>query len=138
MNPVQGHILSTLEKSAPASVSSFQEERSNLLSFLEQQASLIRQQPNVGTIDEVKVNLSEHLTELLRRVHDAAVAMAIIARNHPYVTEKPPGFYNVDVPMICDALEKSMPALAMRLGLNPKCDMCVHYSIESILVEIGF
>ncbi|KAJ5794201.1 hypothetical protein N7457_000800 [Penicillium paradoxum] len=138
MHRVQGDVRSTLDRSAPTSVSNFQEERSHLLNFLEQQARLIRQQPELDTIDKVKVNLTDHATELLRRVHEAAVAMAIIARNHPYVTAKPPGFYNIDVPTMCEALEKRMPDLARRLGLNPRCDMCVHFTIENILADLGF
>jgi hypothetical protein len=127
-----------LTMSEPASVSKFKAERSSLLSFLEQQARLIRQQPEQTTINEVKINLGEHVPEHLRRVTEAAVDMASAARYHSYVTMKPPGFYDVAVPMMCAALEKRMPFMAERIGLNGKCDMCIHFIIKNILNDIGF
>ncbi|KAJ5562042.1 hypothetical protein N7535_003494 [Penicillium sp. DV-2018c] len=124
--------------SEPACVSKFKAERSNLLSFLEEQARLIRQQPEGTTIDDVKANLSQRGPEHLRKVTEAAVEMAIAASYHPFVTAKPSGFYDVEVPMLCAALEKRMPFLAARLGLNGRCDMCIHFLIANIIVDIGF
>ncbi|KAJ5135833.1 uncharacterized protein N7515_005111 [Penicillium bovifimosum] len=124
--------------SEPKSVSKFKVERINLLNFLKQQARLIRQQPEPTTINEVKANLTVHVLEHLKRVTEAAVDMASAAGDHHFVASRPPGFYDIEVPMMCNALKKRMPFMVARLGLNGKCDMCIHYIIENILVDIGF
>ncbi|KAJ5494481.1 hypothetical protein N7463_010568 [Penicillium fimorum] len=124
--------------SAPEPVTDFQTQRTAFLSWFEQQSRLIRHQPNPDTIAEVKVNLRDHGSEHLNGLMRAAIVMASEASDHICVTGKPPGFYDVEVPKMCKALQLRLPQLAARLRINPKCDMCVHFIIENILVEPGF
>ncbi|EKV12725.1 hypothetical protein PDIG_41610 [Penicillium digitatum PHI26] len=124
--------------SSPSTVCDFQKERSNFLSWLDDQARLIRHQPKSETIAEVKVNLREHAVEYLDRITQAATIMACEAKDHICVTEKPPLFFEVGVPKLCSALQLRLPQLASRLAINPKCDMCVHFIIMNILAEPGF
>ncbi|KAJ6142974.1 hypothetical protein N7471_002427 [Penicillium samsonianum] len=119
-------------------VSDFQKARSNFLSWLEDQARLIRHQPKPDTIAEVKVILLEQGAEYLDRLTEASIVMAREASDHIYVTAKPARFYNVEVPKMCSVLQIRMPQLATRLGINPKCDMCIHFIIMNILAELGF
>ncbi|CAI7610505.1 unnamed protein product [Penicillium glandicola] len=103
----------------PPPVTEFEKARSNFLTWFEEQARLIRHQPKPDTIQEVKNNLLKHGVEYLDRLIDAAIIMACEAKDHM-------------------ALQLRMPKLSVRLGINPKCDMCVHYLIESILADLGF
>ncbi|KAJ5158918.1 uncharacterized protein N7500_008569 [Penicillium coprophilum] len=119
-------------------VTEFQNQRTAFLSWFGEQSRLIRHQPKSDTIAEVKVNFRDHGSEYLNRMMRAAIVMATEASDHICVTAKPPGFYNVEVPKMCAALQLRLPQLAARLGINPKCDMCVHFIIENILVEPGF
>ncbi|KAJ5951147.1 uncharacterized protein N7479_009560 [Penicillium vulpinum] len=119
-------------------VADYQKERSDLLSFLKEQSRLIRQQPTSDSIQEAKVNLRDYANEYLERLADAAIAMASEATDHVYVTAKPANFYSVLVPDITSLLQIRMPQLAARLGLNPKCDMCVHFIIEGIMADPVF
>ena len=124
--------------SASSPVSDYQKERSNFLSWLEDQARLIRLQPKPDTLEEVKVNLREKGVEYLGRLIRASLAMACEASDHNCITTKLDRFYKIDVPKICYLLRIRMPQLAVRLGINPKCDMCVHFIIMNILAEPGF
>ncbi|KAJ6190406.1 hypothetical protein N7519_000427 [Penicillium mononematosum] len=124
--------------SAPDAVTDYQKERTDFLSWLEDQARLIRHQPKPDTISEVKVNLCERSAEYLDRLTEASIFMACEASDHICVTAKPDRFYNDMVPKMCSLLQIRMPQLAMRLGINPKCDMCVHFIIMNILAEPGF
>ncbi|KAJ5827421.1 hypothetical protein N7447_004184 [Penicillium robsamsonii] len=124
--------------SAPEPVAEFQNQRKAFLSWFGEQSRLIRHQPKSDTIAEVKVNLRDNGNEHLNRLVRAAIVMAFEARDHICVTAKPPGFYDVEVPKMCKVLQLRLPQLAARLGINPKCDMCVHFTIENILVEPGF
>jgi hypothetical protein len=124
--------------SVPAAVTDYQKERTNFLSWLEDQARLIRLQPKSDTIAEVKVNLRERSGEYLDRLTEASILMACETSDNIYVTVKPKWFYNDMVPKICGLLQIRIPQIAMRLGINPKCDMCVHYIIMNIVAEPGF
>ncbi|KAJ5383107.1 hypothetical protein N7517_001018 [Penicillium concentricum] len=119
-------------------VADFQNQRTTFLSWFAEQSRLIRHQPKSDTVAEVKANLREHGCEHLNRLVRAAIVMASEASDHICVTAKPPGFYDVEVPKMCKALQLRLPQLAARLGINPKCDMCVHFIIENILLEPGF
>ncbi|CAG8886287.1 unnamed protein product [Penicillium egyptiacum] len=124
--------------SAPSAVLDFQKERTNFLSWLEDQARLIRHQPKSDTLAEVKANLRERCAKYLDRLTEASIFMACEASDHICVTAKPDRFYNDQVPRMCSLLQIRMPQLAARLGINSKCDMCVHFIIMNILAEPGF
>ncbi|KAJ5490255.1 hypothetical protein N7453_011080 [Penicillium expansum] len=124
--------------SEPSTVCDFRKERSDFLSWLEDQARLIRHQPKSETITEVKVNIRENAVEYLDRLTQTAIVMACEAKDHICVTAKPPQFYEVEVPKMCSALQLRLPQLASRLAINSKCDMCVHFIIMNILAEPGF
>lgn len=124
--------------STPSTVTDFQNERTAVLSWLEDQARLLRHQPRSDAIKEVRVNLRDQSLEYLDRLKQASIVMACEAKDHPYVTAKPPGFYEVVVPKMCDALQLRLPQLASRLGTNPKCNMCVQFIIMNVVTEPGF
>ncbi|KAJ9483672.1 hypothetical protein VN97_g9722 [Penicillium thymicola] len=124
--------------STPSTVTDFQKERTAVLSWLEDQARLLRHQPRSDAITEVRVNIRNQSLEYLDRLKQASIVMACEAKDHPCVTAKPPGFYEVVVPKLCNALQLRLPQLASRLGVNPKCDMCVHFIIMNIVAEPGF
>ncbi|KAJ5185670.1 hypothetical protein N7491_006460 [Penicillium cf. griseofulvum] len=127
--------------SAPSradAVTDFANQRTNFLKWLGEQSHLIRHQPKPDTLAEVKANLREQGTQFLDQLSKAAITMASEASEHICVIAKPPGFYDVEVPNMCDALQRLLAFLAMRLGVNAKCDMCVHFVIENILAEPGF
>lgn len=124
--------------SAPSTVCDFQKERIALLSWLEDQARLMRHQPKSETLAEVKANLRDQSIEYLDRLKQASIVMACEAKDHICVTAKPARFYEVDVPNMCSALQLRLPQLASRLGINPKCDMCIHFVIMNIVAEPGF
>ncbi|KAJ5589194.1 hypothetical protein N7537_011872 [Penicillium hordei] len=124
--------------SAPSTVYDFQKERTIFLSWLEDQARLMRHQPASDTITEVKAILRDQSIEYLDRLKQASIVMACEAKDHICVMAKPAQFYEVDVPNMCSALQLRLPQLASRLGINPKCDMCVHFIIMNIVAEPGF
>ncbi|KAJ5799381.1 uncharacterized protein N7518_001449 [Penicillium psychrosexuale] len=123
--------------SASSPISDYQTERTNFLSWLEDQARLIRLQPKPDTIAEVKVSLREQGVEYVGRLTQASLATACEENGHNRITAID-YFYKFDVPKICNLLRIRMPQLALRLGINPKCDMCVHFIIMNILAEPGF
>lgn len=135
---VPSHIPPTHRMSAPSTVCDFQKERSAFLSWLEDQARLMRHQPKSATITEVKANLRDQSIEYLDRLKQASIVMACEAKDHIVVTAKPARFYEVDVPTMCSALQLRLPQLASRLEINPKCDMCVHFIIMNIVADPGF
>ncbi|KAJ5420359.1 hypothetical protein N7465_002878 [Penicillium sp. CMV-2018d] len=132
--------LTSLEHrmSAPSTVCDFQKERITFLSWLEAQARLMRHQPKSDTLAEVKASLRDQSIEYLDRLKQASIVMACEAKDHICVTAKPPRFYEVDVPMMCSVLQLRLPQLASRLGVNAKCDMCVHFVLMNIVAEPGF
>ncbi|KXG45617.1 uncharacterized protein PGRI_033840 [Penicillium griseofulvum] len=116
----------------------FGNERTNFLKWLADQSHLLRHQPEPDTVAEVQINLREQGSEYLDRLANAATTMASEARWHVCVRTKPPGFYDVEVPAMCDTLQQLLPFLAMKLGVDGKCDLCVHFIIENILIDPGF
>lgn len=124
--------------SAPSTVCDFQKERTTFLSWLEDQARLMRHQPKPDTLAVVKATLRNQSIEYLDRLKQASIVMACEAKDHICVTAKPARFYEVEVPKMCNALQLRLPQLASRLEVNPKCDMCIHFIIMNIVVEPGF
>jgi hypothetical protein len=122
----------------PEVIIDFQQARDAFLHFLAKQASLIRHQPTPESVQEARTNLQDQSYRVLQELITASLYMSADAPDHPITITKPFGFYDIEVPARCTRLQKVVPLLAKRLGLNAKCDMCVHHALMSIVEDLGF
>ncbi|KAJ5348482.1 hypothetical protein MYU51_016869 [Penicillium brevicompactum] len=118
-------------------VAEYKEARAKLVTFLKDQARLIRAQPNPTSVGEAQINLRESGVELLDDLARAALMMSCEALDHPFVTTKPFGCYNDNVVNQCIMLKEAFPVLSNRLRLSPQSDKCVHFLLWDILANLG-
>ena len=93
-------------------VAEYKEARAKLVTFLKDQARLIRNQPNSTSVREAQTNLRESGVELLDDLARAALMVSCEALDHPFVTAKPFGFYNDHVVNQCILLEGALLVLS--------------------------
>ncbi|KAJ5329327.1 hypothetical protein N7452_009717 [Penicillium brevicompactum] len=90
----------------------YKEARAKLVTFLKDQARLIRNQPNSTSVREAQINLRESGVELLDDLARAALMVSCEALDHPLVTAKPFGFYNDHVINQCILLKGALLVLS--------------------------
>ncbi|OQE39146.1 hypothetical protein PENCOP_c007G08370 [Penicillium coprophilum] len=86
-------------------VTAFRKARKDLVTFLEQQSTFLRNDidSRVYTAGAVFEKLCG-LVGIVYQLKDASMAMAVDARGNAYVLAKPDGFYSYDVPRVCNDL----------------------------------